>query len=123
MNVKALMSEEELRAMADELQMPTKNPKRYAMVAAMQLAIRRGGALFIRIATYITKIVARMILGRGAIMVGSNTISKAIGIAGGPIGWTISAGWMIYDITSPAYRVTIPCVMQVACMRMQSTKL
>lgn len=116
------MSEEELRAMADELQMSTKNPKRYAMVAAMQLAIRRGGALFTRIATYITKIITRMILGRGAVVVGSNTISKAVGIAGGPIGWTISVGWMIYDITSPAYRVTIPCVMQVACMRMQSTQ-
>ena len=113
------MSEEDLRAMTEELDMPTKNPKRYAMVAAMQLAIRKGGALFARIAAYITKVIARMLLGRGVVMVGSNTISKAIGIAGGPIGWAISVGWMIYDITSPAYRVTIPCVMQVACMRMQ----
>jgi uncharacterized protein YaaW (UPF0174 family) len=113
------MSEEELRAMTEELEMPTKNPKRYAMVAAMQLAIRKGGALFTRIVTYITRIIAQMLLGRGAVMVGSNTISKAIGVAGGPVGWAISAGWMIYDITSPAYRVTIPCVMQIACMRMQ----
>ena len=113
------MSEEELRTMTEELDMPTKNPKRYAMVAAMQLAIRKGGALFTRIAVYITRIIARMLLGRGAVMVGSNTISKAIGIAGGPVGWAISAGWMIYDIASPAYRVTIPCVMQIACMRMQ----
>lgn len=116
------MSEEELRAMTEELEMPTKNPKRYAMVAAMQLAIRKGGALFTRIVTYITRIIAQMLLGRGAVMVGSNTISKAIGIAGGPVGWAISAGWMIYDITSPAYRVTIPCVMQIACMRMQIVK-
>ena len=116
------MSEEELRAMTEELDMPTKNPKRYAMVAAMQLAIRKGGALFTRIAAYITRIIARMLLGRGAVMVGSNTISKAIGIAGGPVGWAISAGWMIYDIASPAYRVTIPCVMQIACMRMQLTQ-
>lgn len=113
------MTEEELRSMAAELEMPTKNPKKYVLIAAMQLAIRRGGVLFTRIATYITRIVARMLLGRSAVVVGSNAISKAIGVAGGPVGWAISAGWIIYDVTSPAYRVTVPCVMQVACMRMQ----
>ncbi|MBR6629219.1 MAG: DUF3944 domain-containing protein [Bacteroidaceae bacterium] len=113
------MSEDELRVMAEDLEMPTKNPRRYAIVAAVQLAIRRGGALFTRIAVYITRMMARMLLGRGAAMVGSNVISRAVGIAGGPVGWAISAGWIIYDVTSPAYRVTVPCVMQVACMRMQ----
>lgn len=116
------MSEEELRAMAEDLEMPTKNPRRYAMVAAMQLAIRKGGVLFTRIVVYITRIIVQMLLGRSAVMVGGNTIGKAIGIAGGPVGWAISAGWMIYDITSPAYRVTILCVMQIACMRMQIVK-
>lgn len=115
------MTEEELRSMAAELEMPSKDPKRYAMVAAMQLAIRKGGALFARIAVYITKMVARMLLGRGAVAVSGNVITKAVGIAGGPIGWAISAGWVIYDVTSPAYRVTVPCVMQVACMRMQQS--
>lgn len=115
------MSKEELLTMAAELDMPTKNPRKYALVAAMQLAIKRGGALFVRIAAYISKAVTRMLLGRGAVMVSGNMINKALGIASGPIGWTVSAGWMIYDIASPAYRVTVPCVMQVACMRMKDS--
>lgn len=113
------MSEKELLEMSESLDLPTKNPKKYMIVAALQLAIRRGGALFARIAVYISQMIAKMVLGRGAMMVGTNILNKTFGLIMGPIGWIITAGWAIYDIASPAYRVTIPCVLQVACMRMQ----
>ena len=97
------MSEAELRSMAQELQM----------------AIRRGGVLLSRIAVYITNMISRMLIGRSALLIGGNVLNKTIGILSGPLGWGITAGWVVYDLSSPAYRVTVPSVIQVACMRMQ----
>ena len=113
------MSEKELLEMSESLNLPTKNPKKYIIVAALQLAIRRGGTLFARVAVYISQMIAKMVLGRSALMMGTNILNKALGILTGPVGWIVTAGWAIYDIAAPAYRVTVPCVLQVACMRMQ----
>ena len=113
------MSDSELRDMCESLEIPTKSPKKYMVAAAIQMAIRRGGALFGRIAIYITRMITEVVLGRGAMIVGANFLNKAFGFFTGPIGWLITAGWAIYDLASPAYRVTVPCVVQIACMRMQ----
>ena len=115
------MSEEELRKMIQELNIPMKNPRKYMIVAALQMAIRRGGILFTRIAAYITRLISRMLIGRSALMIGSNLLNKVLGTLAGPLGWVITAGWTVYDLASPAYRVTIPGVIQVAYMRMRQT--
>ena len=98
-----------------------KNPRKYMIVAALQMAIRRGGILFTRIAVYITRLISRMLIGRSALMIGSNLLNKVLGTLAGPLGWVITAGWTVYDLASPAYRVTIPGVIQVAYMRMRQT--
>lgn len=115
------MSEEELRKMAQELNIPTKNPRKYMIVVAMQIAIKRGGALFTRIGTYVVRIISRMLVGRGTLLIGGNVLKSTLGVLGGPLGWVITAGWAVCDLSSPAYRVTIPSVIQVACMRMQQS--
>lgn len=113
------MSEAELREMSESLDIPTKSPKKYLIVYAIQLAIRRGGILFARIAVYISQLITKIILGRGVMMLGANLLNKAFSLFAGPVGLAITIGWTVYDIASPAYRVTVPCVMQIACMRMQ----
>ena len=35
----------------------------------------------------------------------------------GPIGWSITAAWTLFDIAGTAYRVTIPAVIEVAYLR------
>ena len=115
------MSEEELRKMIQELNISMKNPRKYMIVAALQMAIRRGGILFTRIAVYITRLISRMLIGRSALMIRSNLLNKVLGTLAGPLGWAITAGWTVYDLASPAYRVTIPGVIQVAYMRMRQT--
>lgn len=115
------MSEEELRKMIQELNIPMKNPRKYMIVAALQMAILRGGILFTRIAAYITRLISRMLIGRSTLMIGSNLLNKVLGTLAGPLGWAITAGWTVYDLASPAYRVTIPGVIQVAYMRMRQT--
>ena len=113
------MSESELREMAEELGIGEKNPKKFAVVFALQMAIRRGGAVFVRIAQHVMRMIAEVLLGRSAMIVGGNLLKKAFGVCCGPVGWAVTLGWAACDLASPAYRVTIPCVMQVACMRLQ----
>ena len=107
------MSESELRQMAEQLGISEKHPQKFMVVFALQMAIRKGGVLFTRIAFYVAQMVSKMLLGRGVLMLGGNLLNKAFGILGGPIGWAVTLGWAAFDLASPAYRVTIPCVIQV----------
>ncbi len=113
------MPEEELRQMAEQLGIGEKYPQRFMVVFALQIAIRKGGVLFTRIALYVAQMISKMLLGRGVLMLGGNLLNKAFGIFGGPIGWAVTLGWAAFDLASPAYRVTIPCVIQVSCMRLR----
>lgn len=73
------MSEEELRKMAQELNIPAKNPQKYMIVPALQMAIRRGGVLFSRIVVYITCMISHMLIGRSALLIGGK-VMRAIDI-------------------------------------------
>ncbi len=48
-------------------------------------------------------------------------IARWLSIFAGPIGWMLTAIWTAIDIVGPAYRVTIPCVIQIAYMRIKTT--
>ncbi len=109
------MSEKELRKLAEDLNISSKCPEKYLSVAIAQVALCK--------ITYFSKVILKMLLGRGAVMAGKSLLGRVFGAITGPIGWTVTAGWTLYDITSPAYRVTIPCVVQIACMRMQQENL
>lgn len=113
------MPEEELRQMAEQLDIGEKHPQKFMLMFALQMAIRKGGVLFTRIALYVAQMISKMLLGRGILMFGGNLLNKAFGILGGPIGWAVTLGWAAFDLASPAYRVTIPCVIQVSCMRLR----
>lgn len=45
------------------------------------------------------------------------TLGRAAAVLAGPIGWALTAGWTIVDIAGPAYRVTIPAVSYIGCLR------
>ena len=66
------MDEKELRNMAEELNIPVKNPRKYMIIAALQLAIKRGGALSKRIILYVARMISKMLLGHGLAAFGSN---------------------------------------------------
>lgn len=52
-----------------------------------------------------------------------STLTKAIGVTLGPVGWTITGAWTIIDIASPAFRVTMPAVFQIALLRKRASVL
>ena len=88
---------------------------------SIMMAIRHNTYLFAQLVNYVTMRIAHLLLGRGVLMVGMNTFGRYVGMATGPIGWALLAGWTISDIASPAYRVMIPAVIMIASMRFRQT--
>lgn len=89
----------------------------YARSAAIQFAIRKGGFAAYKIAVIVANAIARALLGRGLSLAANAALTKWMSIFAGPIGWAVTVLWTVFDIAGPAYRVTIPCVVQIAYMR------
>ncbi|EEF26257.1 conserved hypothetical protein [Ricinus communis] len=47
-------------------------------------------------------------------------MARTFGMLLGPIGWVVTGLWSIADLASPAYRVTVPCVIQIAYIRQKT---
>lgn len=114
------MSEDERRALLKELGVGSVSIPAALPVAAIQGAIRLGGFAAYRMALIVANAIARAILGRGLSFGVNATLTRTIGVFAGPIGWAITAAWTLVDLAGPAYRVTIPCVLQVAYMRQKA---
>lgn len=116
------LSDEELRDLAEVAGIPHKNLKHQMLTYSIMMALRHNTYLFTRLVYYVTMRIANLLLGRGVLMVGMNTFGRYIGMATGPIGWALLAGWTISDIASPAYRVIIPSVIMIASMRYRQSE-
>ena len=112
------MSERELRLLANENGIPDKTLTRQALTAALLMAIRTSRAVLTRIVARIIQYIVEIITVRGVATAGIETATRAVGGALGPIGWIALGAWTVYDISSPAYRVCVPAVLQVAYMRL-----
>ena len=112
------MSERELRLLANENGIPDKTLTRQALTAALLMAIRTSRAVLTRIAARIIQYIVEIITIRGVATAGIETATRAVSSALGPIGWIALGAWTVYDISSPAYRVCVPAVLQVAYMRL-----
>lgn len=85
---------------------------------AAQGAINLSGFAAYQLAVIVANGVARAVLGRGLALAANAGLARAIGVFAGPIGWALSALWLIVDVSGPAYRVTIPCVLHVGMLRL-----
>ena len=112
------MSERELRLLANENGIPDKTLTRQALTAVLLMAIRTSRAVLTRIAARAIQYIVELITIRGVATAGIETATRAVGGALGPIGWIALGAWTVYDISSPAYRVCVPAVLQVAYMRL-----
>lgn len=112
------MSERELRLLANENGIPDKTLTRQALTAALLMAVRTNRAVLTRIAARVIQYIVEIITIRGVATAGIETATRAVSSALGPIGWIALGAWTVYDISSPAYRVCVPAVLQVAYMRL-----
>ncbi len=111
------MTKEQMKALLEELDIPTQSFGKQAMTAALQAAIKKGGFMSYKIAVVVANAISRFLLGRGLSISANAALTRSICVFAGPIGWAVTAVWTILDIAGPAYRVTIPAVIQVAYMR------
>lgn len=111
------MSEEDMKEIVESLKLKTTGITKQAVMAALQIAIRQGGFMSYQIAVIVANAIAKAIIGRGLAFGVNASLTKAISVFAGPIGWAITAVWTAVDLAGPAYRVTIPAVIQVAYMR------
>lgn len=88
-----------------------------AALSAIIAAIRASGFAAYKFAASATYAVARTLLGRNLAFGAATPLLKGMSFLSGPIGWAITAMWATFDLTSPGYRVTVPCVVHLAYMR------
>ena len=87
-------------------------------VLLVQAAIRASGFMAYKLALIVANAVARAVLGRGLSLAANVALVRGIAVFAGPIGWAVTALWTAVDLAGPAYRVTVPCVIQVTTIRL-----
>ncbi|MFR8803402.1 MAG: DUF3944 domain-containing protein [Anaerovoracaceae bacterium] len=116
-NISKTMTDEQLKEMMDQMGIHLKYYSREAAVAALQLAIREGGFACYKWLVVVANALAKFLTGRGLTIAANAALTKWLSVFAGPIGWAVTALWTVIDIAGPAYRVTIPAVIQIAYMR------
>lgn len=110
-------SNEELKNMMEELGYPTTNFTRQAAISTLMIAWKAGGFKSYILLVSVVNAVMKFLVGRGLSIVANATMTRMASIMMGPIGWVLTALWTLVDIAGPAYRVTIPAVIQIAYIR------
>lgn len=91
-----------------------------AFVGVFQAVFRAGGFKSYQLTLIIVNAILKALIGRGLSFAGNAALTRTMAILIGPIGWVITGLWTAVDIASPAYRVTIPAVIQVAALRQKN---
>lgn len=110
-------SDEDLKKMMKELGIPTTNYSREAATGALLLAWKAGGFQSYILLVSVVNAVMKFLIGRGLSIAGNAALTRMASIVMGPIGWVLTALWTIIDIAGPAFRVTVPAVIQIAYIR------
>lgn len=97
----------------------TTNITKQVLLGSVQALFRAGGFKSYQATLMLTNAILKAIVGRGLSFASNATLARTLGILTGPIGLTVTSIWTVMDIASPAYRVTIPAVVQVAALRQQ----
>lgn len=116
----AKMSDAERQAVLAELNVPNLSSLGPGATAAALGGAKLAGFATYKIALIVANAVAKAILGKGLSLATNAAITRAVGVMLGPIGWVITGLWTIADFASPAYRVTVPCVVQIAYIRQKA---
>ncbi len=111
------MRDGELRDFLKDIDVKTDSYAPQAVVVVLQTAIKLGKFKSYQLAVIIVNAVWKAVFGRGLTLVANSTLTKWMSVFAGPVGWTISGIWTAVDMAGPAYRVTIPAVVQIAYLR------
>lgn len=110
-------SDDELKHMMEELGYPTTNFSRQVATAMLMAAWKAGGFQSYILLVSVVNVVMKFLVGRGLSLAANAALTRIASIMMGPVGWVLTALWTLIDIAGPAYRVTVPAVIQIAYIR------
>ncbi|MBW8067802.1 MAG: hypothetical protein GJU73_10210, partial [Ferrovum sp.] len=108
------MSPEDRKEMTEFMHIPAKGP---VTLAAVLAAAELGGFATFQLVASVANALAKQIIGRGLAFGANAGLMQGLGVLVGPVGWAVTALWLAADLAGPAYRVTVPCVIQIAYLR------
>ncbi len=88
-----------------------------AAMAMLLASLASSRASSYGLAAMVASATMKSIVGRGVAFAGGATLGRGLAVLAGPLGWAITGIWTAFDLASPAYRVTVPCVIQIGYMR------
>jgi uncharacterized protein YaaW (UPF0174 family) len=91
-----------------------------AAIAALIAAVRMGGPQVYKLAAMVSPAAIHFLTGRAVPFLAAATAMRGTAALAGPIGIALTGLWTVFDLASPAYRVTVPCVLQVAYLRQKA---
>lgn len=90
---------------------------KHLKMAVFQTIFKVGGFKSYQLTTIIANAVMKALTGRGLALATNSSMMKILGVLTGPIGIAANALLIAIDIAGPAFRVTIPAVIQIAYLR------
>lgn len=111
------MSSDEIKQLAEEIEIQNINITKQVLLGSFQAIFKAGGFKSYQLTVIVANAVLKALIGKGLSFAGNAAITRAFAVLSGPIGWVITGLWTAFDIAGPAYRVTIPAVIQVAALR------
>lgn len=113
------LTPEQLRQVMKELKIEKHVYTKQALMAALLLTRKINMRIYYYVISYILRMVSNMLIGRGVLTASIGLFSRSLGMLMGPVGWALLSGWTAWDIAGPAYRVTVPAVLQIAFLRLK----
>ena len=112
------MSDDERKELAKSIGLKnTQNFSSQAMTGIFQAIFRAGGFKSYQLTLIIVNAILKALIGKGLSLGANAALTRTMAILTGPIGWVITGLWTAIDIAGPAYRVTIPAVIEIAALR------
>jgi uncharacterized protein YaaW (UPF0174 family) len=88
-----------------------------ASAAIAQLLVNSSGFTAYKVTVIVANAIAQATLNHGLTFAANAALTKGLSLFAGPLGWALDAFLVANIFASPAYRVTIPCIIQVALIR------
>lgn len=113
------LSEDDIRTIMNECHIHGYDYTKAGLLALLVAMREFNHRVFVIVVHTIMRMIGEVLLVRGVMIAGTGIMTRGAVLLCGPLGWLILGGWTAWDIMGPAYRVTIPAVIQVAYMRLK----
>jgi uncharacterized protein YaaW (UPF0174 family) len=115
------MSERQRQELIDSIRIKSSpGVKALGATGSFQALIQAAGFGPYQLAVIVANGAANLLLGHGLSLATNAVLTKSVSIFAGPLGMVFSALWLGSLAAGPAYRVIMPCILQIALIRQEA---